>query len=181
MSGQVAKSTVESPRYECCAERSESSGCGRLQLTALTGFRIVVVLGVLTNAVFIVPALFAPQVINDLFGFDPDYSTVWLRNVGMVLLLVSITNAAAAIDPRRYELFAWLVVIGRYIAALFFLEIWLFDALGSSDKPDAFMWFFITDASLGTIKCVLLYLGLRRKVATEAARRFPNGHHLSTA
>ena len=89
-------------------------------MTALKGFRIVVFLGVLVNAAFWVPALFAPQVINDIFGFDSDYYTVWMRNVGMVLLLVSITNAAAAIDPRRYQLFAWLVVIGRYIAALFF-------------------------------------------------------------
>lgn len=132
-------------------------------MTALNGFRIVVCLGVLVNAGFWVPALFAPQVINDILGVDPDYYTVWLRNVGMVLLLVSITNAAAAIDPRRYELFAWLVVIGRYIAALFFFEIWVFDALESSDKPDVFMWFFLIDASLGTIKSLLLYFGLYRE------------------
>ncbi len=122
-------------------------------------------LGVLVNAAFWVPALFAPQVINDIFGFDPDYYTVWLRNVGMVLLLVSITNAAAAADPRRYQLFAWLVVIGRFIAALFFLEIWVLDTLDSSDKPDAFMWFFIIDASLGTVKGILLHFGLSTRDA----------------
>ena len=128
----------------------------------LKGFRIVVVIGLLVNAAFWGPALFAPQMINATFGLDPNYYTVWLRNVGMVLLLVSITNAAAAIDPVRYRLFAWLVVVGRLIAATFFLEIWLFDTLESSDRPEAFMWFFITDASLGTIKGVLLYLGLKR-------------------
>ena len=138
-------------------------------MTALKGFRIVVFLGVLVNAAFWVPALFAPQVINDIFGFDSDYYTVWMRNVGMVLLLVSITNAAAAIDPRRYQLFAWLVVIGRYIAALFFLEIWVLDALDSSDKPNAFMWFFIIDASLGTIKGVLLYFGLKQPDAVASS------------
>ena len=147
-------------------------------MTALKGFRIVVFLGVLVNAAFWVPALFAPQVINDIFGFDSDYYTVWMRNVGMVLLLVSITNAAAAIDPRRYQLFAWLVVIGRYIAALFFLEIWMFDALDSSDKPNAFMWFFITDASLGTIKGVLLYFGLKqRDTVTFSTFNRPNDSH----
>ena len=130
--------------------------------TPLNGFRIMVVIGVLVNAGFWGPALIAPQIINNIFGFDPDYYTVWLRNVGMVLLLVSITNAAAAIDPVRYRLFAWLVVAGRYIAALFFLEIWVFDLLASSDKPEAFMWFFITDASLGTIKGILLYAGLKQ-------------------
>ena len=138
-------------------------------MTALKGFRIVVFLGVLVNAAFWAPALLAPQVINDIFGFDPDYYTVWLRNVGMVLLLVSITNAAAAIDPRRYQLFAWLVVIGRYIAALFFLEIWVLDTLDSSDKPNAFMWFFIIDASLGTIKGILLYCGLKQHDAVASS------------
>ena len=128
----------------------------------LSGFRIVVVLGVLVNATFWGPALVAPRMINDTFGFDPDYHTVWLRNVGMLLLLVAITNVAAAIDPIRYRLFAWLVVVGRLIAASFFLEIWVFDALESSDRPDSFMWFFITDASLGTIKGFLLYTGLKQ-------------------
>lgn len=128
----------------------------------LNGFRIMVVIGALVNAGFWGPALFAPQIINNIFGFDPDYYTVWLRNVGMVLLLVSITNVAAAIDPPRYQLFAWLVVVGRFIAASFFFEIWIFDVLESSDKPNAFMWFFIIDASLGTIKGILLYAGLKQ-------------------
>ena len=77
-----------------------------------------------------------------------------------MLLIVSINNVAAAIDPSRYQLFAWLV--GRYIAALFFLEIWIFDVLESSDKPNAFMWFFIIDALLGTIKGILLRVGLKQ-------------------
>lgn len=128
---------------------------------ALKGFRIVVLFGVVVNAAFWAPALVAPQIINDIFGFDSDYYTVWLRNVGMVLLIVSIVNAAAVIDPLGHRLLAWLVVVGRFIAALFFLEIWVFDALDSSDKPDAFMWFFITDASLGTVTGLLLYFGLK--------------------
>lgn len=139
--------------------------------TPLNGFRVLVVVGVLVNASFWVPALVAPQVINDAFGFDPDYSTVWLRNVGMLLLLVAITNVAAAIDPYRYQLFAWLVVAGRLIAASFFLEIWLFDALGSSDKPGSFMWFFITDASFGIVKGMLLQAGLKRHRKTNGGQR----------
>ena len=134
---------------------------------SLNGFRLMVVIGVLVNAAFWGPALVAPQMINDTFGFDPNYHTVWLRNVGMVLLLVSITNAAAAIDPIRYRLFAWLVVVGRFVAATFFLEIWTFDTLGSSDRPSSFMWFFITDFSLGTIKGILLYAGLKRHDGME--------------
>lgn len=130
--------------------------------TPLNGFRIMVVVGVLVNAGFWGPALFAPQIINNIFEFDPDYYTVWLRDVGMMLLIVSINNAAAAIDPSRHQLFAWLVVVGRFIAASFFLEIWIFDVFESSDKPNAFVWFFIIDASLGTIKGILLHVGLKQ-------------------
>jgi hypothetical protein len=49
------------------------------------------------------------------------------------------------------------------------LEIWVLDALGSSDKPNAFMWFFIIDASLGTIKGVLLYCGLKQRDAVASS------------
>ena len=136
----------------------------------LNGFRLMVVIGLLVNAAFWGPALVAPQMINDTFGFDPNYHTVWLRDVGMMLLLVSITNAAAAVDPIRYRLFAWLVVVGRLIAASFFLEIWVFDTLESSDRPNSFMWFFVTDFSLGTIKGILLYIGLKRHDYMESRR-----------
>ena len=136
----------------------------------LNGFRLMVAIGLIVNAAFWGPALVAPQMINDTFGFDPNYHTVWLRNVGMVLLLVSITNAAAAIDPIRYRLFAWLVVVGRLIAASFFLEIWVFDTLESSDRPNSFMWFFITDFSLGTIKGILLHIGLKQHDSMERRR-----------
>ncbi|HEU0022761.1 MAG TPA: hypothetical protein VFR55_13985 [Dehalococcoidia bacterium] len=118
--------------------------------------------GILVNAVFWVPALFSPQVINNAFGFDPNYSPVWLRNVGMLLLLVAIFNGAAAINPERHQIFAWLVVVARLIAASFFLEIWLLDHYTSSDQPDVFKWFFITDANFGIAKGICLYLGFRQ-------------------
>lgn len=125
-------------------------------------FSFLVWAGILVNAVFWVPALFAPQVINNVFDFDPNFFPVWLRNVGMLLLLVAIFNGAAALAPHRYPLFAWLVVVARLIAASFFLEIWLLDHYTSSDRPDVFMWFFITDGSFGAAKGICLYLGLNQ-------------------
>jgi hypothetical protein len=131
----------------------------------LKAFSILVWVGILVNATFWVPALFATQVINNVFDFDPNFYPVWLRNVGMLLLLVAIFNGAAAISPQRYQLFAWLVVVARLIAASFFLEIWLLDHYTSSDRPDVFKWFFITDASFGIVKGITLYLGLRQSNA----------------
>ena len=125
-------------------------------------FSILVWVGIIVNATFWVPALFFPQVINNVFDFDPNFYPVWLRNVGMLLLLVAIFNGAGALNPQRNQLLAWLVVVARLIAASFFLEIWLLDFYTSSDQPDQFKWFFITDASFGIAKGVTLYLGLRQ-------------------
>ena len=125
-------------------------------------FSIVIWVGILANATFWVPALFHPETLSDILDIEPDIYTVWLRNVGMLLILVGIWNAAAALAPARYPLVSWFVVLARLIAASFFFEIWLFNSLNSSDRPEVFMWFFIGDGTFAIIKGILLYFGLRQ-------------------
>jgi hypothetical protein len=140
----------------------------------LRWYSIVIWLGILVNAIFWVPALFAPPILINALGIEGGFWTMWLRNTGMLLILVALFNAAAALAPARYPLLSWLVVVARLIAASFFLQVWLFNPLHSSDRPEVFMWFFIVDASLGIIKGILLYLGLKNLGATQATthRRF---------
>jgi uncharacterized membrane protein len=128
----------------------------------LLWFSIVIWIGIAANALFWVPALVHPETISKVLDQDPNFQTIWLRNVGMLLILVAIFNAAAALAPARYPLVSWLVVAARFIAASFFLEVFLFNSLDSSDRPEVFLWFFIVDGSFGTVKGVLLYAGLRR-------------------
>ena len=128
----------------------------------LKWFSVVIWIGILVNATFWVPALFHPTTISDILDIEPDVHTVWLRNVGMLLILVGIWNAAAALAPSRYPLVSWFVVLARLIAASFFFEIWFFNTLNSSDRPEVFMWFFITDGTFGIAKGTLLYFGLRQ-------------------
>ncbi len=120
----------------------------------------VVWFGILVNLTFWLPALVAPNVVINTFNIEGDFWTIWLRNVGMLLLLVALFNAAAALAPSRYPLVSWFVVLSRLIASAFFLEVWLFNSLHSSDRPEVFMWLFITDFSFGAVKGVLLNLGL---------------------
>ena len=125
--------------------------------------------GIVTNAIFWVPALFFPSFIADLTDTaDPEYR-IWLRNVGMLLILVAIWNAAGAYAPHSRPLFAWLVPLARLIASLFFLEVWLLNSSNSSDRPEAFMWFFLIDGSFAVVTGTLLQLGL------------PEEHRLSLA
>lgn len=126
------------------------------------GFSIVVWIGIAANALFWVPALVHPDTMIKILDIDEDFYTIWLRNVGMLLILVAIFNAAAALAPGRYPLVSWLVVAARLIAASFFLEVYLFNSLHSSDHPEVFLWFFIADGTFGTVKGALLYLGLRQ-------------------
>ena len=125
-----------------------------------TGFSIVVWFGIFANALFWAPALVAPNIVINTFNIEGDFWTIWLRNVGMLLILVGLFNAASALAPARYPLVSWFVVLSRLIASSFFLEVWLFNTLHSSDRPEVFMWLFITDFSFGIVKGVLLNMGL---------------------
>ena len=135
-----------------------------------TWFSRVIWIGILVNLTFWLPALVAPDMIIDTFDIEGEFWTVWLRNVGMLLILVGLFNGAAALAPSRYPMVSWFVVLSRLIAASFFLEIWLFNSLHSSDRPAVFMWLFITDFSFGTVKGVLLNLALPK----DSRMRIPN-------
>ena len=143
----------------------------------LKWYSIVVWLGIFANALFWVPALFAPNVVINTFNIEGDFWTIWLRNVGMLLILVGLFNAASALAPARHPLVSWFVVLSRLIASSFFLEVWLINSLHSSDRPEVFMWLFITDFSFGVVKGVLLNLGLpqeNRINLTNLKRFFSN-------
>jgi hypothetical protein len=90
------------------------------------------------------------------------------------LLLVAIFNAAGAWRPHQFPLYAWMVVVARLIAGMFFLEVWLFNSFNSSDRPEIFMWFFLVDTTFGIVKGVFLYLGLRQLQEAGGAATAPS-------
>jgi mono/diheme cytochrome c family protein len=121
----------------------------------LVWFRRVVWLGILMNLFFIIPSLFAPQLLNITFGLGAESNDVWLRNVGMLLLSVSIFYAGATFDPLRYPAYTWLVAISRLIASVF----WLY-MMRVSGYPALMRQFLIADLAFGIVLCVLLQLGM---------------------
>ena len=78
-----------------------------------TGFSIVVWFGIFANALFWVPALVAPNIVINTFNIEGDFWTIWLRNVGMLLLLVGLFNAASALAPTRYPMVSGFIVLSR--------------------------------------------------------------------
>jgi hypothetical protein len=127
----------------------------------LQWYRRVVWFGIVANMSFALTALYAPDKLQKLMGLRRLNATVWLRNVGMLLVLVSMFNAGSAAAPARYPLYSWFVPIARLIASSFFLRIVLFNPNRSSERPQAFLPLGVFDGTMGIICSILLYFGLR--------------------
>ena len=124
-------------------------------------YRRVVWFGVSANMSFALAALYAPGRLLKAMKLDPVVSTVWLRNVGMLLVNVSLFNAGAAQDPRRYPRYSYFVAAARLIAGLFFFRVAVFNPSSSSERPKAFVPLFVFDTAMGLICAGLLYRGFR--------------------
>lgn len=130
----------------------------------LVWFRRVVWLGIIMNLFFIIPSLFAPQILNITFGLGIEPNDVWLRNVGMLLLSICLFYAVGAAKPLQYPAYTWLVAISRLIAAVFW--VWMVRVSGYP----ALMWqFFFSDLAFGLVLCVLLQLGMPAESKIGAA------------
>jgi hypothetical protein len=122
-------------------------------------YSLAVWFGIAMNLAFCLTAWFAPERILKALHLDPTPRTMWPRNVGMLLVNLSMFNAGAAIDPLRYPLNAWLVSAARLTAGFFFFQISLADLRHSTERPKAFVALMVFDFSMGVICAVLLWLG----------------------
>ena len=105
----------------------------------LTWYCRAVWFGVVMNLWFCLTAWFAPERILRLMGLEQTTRNVWLRNVGMLLVNVSLFNAVAALDPTRYPLLSYSVAAARLIASLFFLMVSQLGMRSSTERPKAFV------------------------------------------
>ena len=129
--------------------------------TYLRWFSILTWIGVPINLYFAVPALFVPEFVVDMLDLDPGFHTVWLRNAGLLIFIITFNQIAAALAPARYPLISWLAIGGRLSAAVYWLIVAL-DVMDISSAPSSFIPFLIGDATFGTVTGVLLFLGLGR-------------------
>lgn len=121
---------------------------------SVSWFRRFVWVGILINIAFAVPALVAPTVLMNVLGVGPGLlspGAIWLRNAGMLLILLSVFYALAAQDPLESRSLARRTVYVRWIAAAFWL--WMLLVVRVSA---VFWWFFATDLILGLIQGVFL-------------------------
>jgi hypothetical protein len=137
----------------------------------LTWYRRAVWFGVVMNLWFCLTAWFAPERILRKMGLDQTTRNVWLRNVGMLLVNVSLFNAVAALDPTRYPLLSWSVAAARLIASSFFLQVSQLGLRRSTERPKAFAPLMIFDFTMAVVCAGLLYKGLYTGARLGSERR----------
>lgn len=123
---------------------------------SLTWFRRLVWLGAAVNATFIIPAIFAQDLLRGMLRSAQyvTFSHLWLVATGLVLLGVTLLYLPAAHAPEERPATAWLLVVSRFIAAAFWLRVTL--------QPDrqVFASFLISDFTFGVVLLVLLQRGM---------------------
>jgi hypothetical protein len=106
---------------------------------------ILVWFGIFLNALFIIPLLFFPRWMLDLFNIPLD-QLVWARESAGLLMIISVFYIPAAIDFGRYRANAYIAVfVSRTFGATFF-----FLAVVLYGQPLGFLSISFVDALIGS-------------------------------
>lgn len=114
-------------------------------------FGRVMWLGILFNLCFAIPAIFAPDMVLAGLDLPPATSMLWLQNVGMLLVTLCIFYTPSAVAPGRFPTHTKLVVLSRWIAAVFWIILLRQSAPAGVVRPLLF-----TDLTLAVVLLLLL-------------------------
>lgn len=114
------------------------------------------VVGAVGQVGFAAAAIFQPDVFGTMMATGRVvFSSVWLGNMGMLLIPLSLFMLATARDPVKFAPVAWLVVLEKTLASAYWLRLVLDPAYGKDFLP-----LLVVDGSLAVLPLVLLQLGL---------------------
>jgi len=116
-------------------------------------FSIVVWLGIAFNVLFIVEELFMPDAVNSAVGLPMGLPTVvWNQAHAMMVLALTIFYIPAALVPLRDPDYSWLLVLSRFLAAIFWVFAW-------RSNP-AFLSYLIADGGFCVAQGILLEIAV---------------------
>lgn len=84
---------------------------------------LVLWLGIPPNLYFAVPAFFFPNWGVRRTSSGSLAETVWLRNAGLLIFIITAGHVVAAVDPERFQAVAWLTVGGRLAAGVYWIVV----------------------------------------------------------
>jgi mono/diheme cytochrome c family protein len=111
-------------------------------------FSFVVWLGIAFNFLFVAQELFLPDSVNFGLGLPPGMPTVWNQAHAMMVLSLTIFYMPAALAPLRNPDYSWLLVLSRFMAAIFWIFMWR--------ENSAFLPYLIMDGAFGVVQGILL-------------------------
>jgi hypothetical protein len=124
--------------------------------------------GIFLNVLFIIPLLFFPRWMLDLFGIPLD-QLIWARESAGLLMIISAFYVPAAIDFGRYRANAYIAVFpSRTFGATFF-----FFAVVLFGQPPGFLSISFVDAFIGstTLYCLIRIKALEKQFDTSGIIR----------
>lgn len=123
---------------------------------------ILVWIGIILNLFFVLPLIFCPQWLFNLFQIPPD-PTLWPRFAGLLLAIITIFYIPVTFDIDRYRLFAWLAVFpSRTFGTVFFaLAVFVFG------QPAGYLAGVFLDGTIGalTLYCLIRIVRLEAEIA----------------
>jgi mono/diheme cytochrome c family protein len=136
---------------------------------ALKGYSLVLWSGIVLHVGFAFAALFAPETFALAMSVARvEFSHVWIGNMGVLLGVLNLFLVAVAHDPVKYAPFAWLAVLEKTVASIFWLSLVLDPRYGSDFLP-----FLAIDGTLALLPALLLQAGLppERRLGREGFGR----------
>lgn len=116
-------------------------------------FGRVLLVGAAVNLVLAIPGILIPDAMLAMLGQRPCSDPIWGRFAGMLIVLVTLPDIPAALNPLRYRVIAWLVVVNRAAGVVFFLIFYR-----------EYLLFGFLDLAFGVLSLPLLCL-LERRIA----------------
>ena len=117
-------------------------------------FGRVVWVGIIGNILYGLLGLFAPDTLFALFSLEPASPTVWVRDAGLFVILLSLFYIPAAQDPVRYRYYAWLLVIAR----LSYVVFWFVGVVVWPDFGPEYLKLGVIDLAISIPQVILLFL-----------------------
>ena len=125
---------------------------GTVPESTLAWFRRTTWLGIWINWAFALPALCFPEALAAVLGMGGLNSTIWLRNAGLLVALLTLFYIPAARDPVGLATIARRSVLARFLAGAFWLIlIW---CLG---EPSILYLFAAGDLGVGLLQLLTLH------------------------
>src|ERR1700761_7055492 len=129
---------------------------------------ILVWFGIFLNALFIIPLLFTPRWMLDLFGIPLD-QLIWARESAGLLMIISVFYVPAAVDFGRYRANAYIAIFPSrtFGASFFFFAVVLFG------QPVGFLSISFVDGFIGatTLYCLIRINTLGKQSETSGVIR----------